>query len=116
MQGTDIKKAIEDLGKFQIRKEIREGQNAYAFEAYHIPLKREVFLKLYNYSDSLASEALREPRTIVEAMRTFRSKNVVELFDAEVLKIGSDEFLCMQMEFVRGQSLLSLIQKGEVAG
>ncbi len=114
MPTTDIKAAIEELGKFQIVEQFTEGQNAYAFEAYHVHLNREVFLKLYDYSDSMANDVLREPRTLVEAMRTFRSENVVELFDAEVLEIGTDKYLCLQMEFVRGESLLSLMQKGEV--
>jgi len=96
----DIKAAIEELGKFRILEQFTEGQNAYAFEAHHIHLNREVFLKLYDYSDSMTNDVLREPRTIVEAMRMFRSENVVELFDAEVIEIGADKYLCLQMEFV----------------
>jgi serine/threonine protein kinase len=110
----DIKAAIEELGKFRILEQFTEGQNAYAFEAHHIHLNREVFLKLYDYSDSMTNDVLREPRTIVEAMRMFRSENVVELFDAELIEIGADKYLCLQMEFVRGESLLSLMQKGGV--
>jgi len=110
----DVRLAIEALGKFQILDQFTEGRNAYAFRARHIHLNREVFLKLYDYSDSMANDVLREPRTIVEAMRMFRSENVVELFDAEVLEIGSEKFLCLQMEFVRGESLLSLIQNEEI--
>lgn len=114
MPMPDIKAAVEKLGKFQILEPLTEGQNAHSFKARHIHLNREVFLKLYDYSDSMANDALREPRTIVEAMRMFRSENVVELFDAEVLEIGADKFLCLQMEFVKGKSLLSLMRKGDI--
>jgi len=110
----DIQAAVEESGKFQILEQFTEGANAYSFKAHHLHLNREVFLKLYDYSDSMANDVLREPRTIVEAMRMFRSENVVELFDAEVLEIGADKFLCLQMEFVRGESLLSLMQKEKI--
>jgi serine/threonine protein kinase len=111
---SDIKAEIAKLGKFQIISALTEGQNAHSFKAHHVHLNRDVFLKLYDYSDSMATEALREPRTIVDAMRMFRSDNVVELFDAEILQIGVDKYLCLQMEFVEGESLLRLLQKGYI--
>lgn len=114
MPKPDIEAAIAKLGKFQIIKAFTEGQNAHSFKAHHVHLNRDVFLKLYDYSDSMATDALREPRTIVDAMRKFRSDNVVELFDAEVLQIGVEKYLCLQMEFVAGESLLALMQKGDI--
>jgi hypothetical protein len=63
MPAPESRVAIEQLGKFQIREQFREGQNASAFEAFHTHLNREVFLKLYDYSDSMASDVLREPGT-----------------------------------------------------
>jgi serine/threonine protein kinase len=110
----DIQAAVEGSGKFQILEQFTEGQSAYSFKAHHLHLNREVFLKLYDYSDNMANDVLREPRTIVEAMRMFRSENVVELFDAEVLEVGDDKYLCLQMEFVKGESLLSLMRKGAI--
>jgi serine/threonine protein kinase len=110
----DIKAAIEGLGKFRILEQFTEGGNSYAFRAQHVHLGRDVFLKVYEYSERMANDALREPRTIVEAMRTFPSENVVELFDAELLDISGEQYVCLQMEFVDGESLLSLIHGGSV--
>lgn len=114
MPTPDIKAAVEKLGKFQILEPLTEGQNAHSFKAHHLHLNRPVFLKLYDYIDSIANDVLREPQAIVAAMRMFRSANVVELFDAEVLEIEGEKFLCLQMEFVDGKSLLSLMGKGDI--
>jgi serine/threonine protein kinase len=102
----DIRAAVEKLGKFQILEPLTEGQNAHSFKAHHLHLNRPVFLKLYDFIDSMANDLLREPQAIVAAMRMFRSSNVVELFDVEVLEIEGDKYLCLQMEFVDGKSLL----------
>jgi serine/threonine protein kinase len=110
----DIESALGNSGKFQILREFTEGQNAYSFKAHHIHLNRDVFLKVYPYSDSMAADVLREPRTIVDAMRMLRSPNVVELFDAEILEVKREKYLCLQMEFVEGKSLLTLLQSGDV--
>jgi len=110
----DIRAAVEKLGKFQILEPLTEGQNAHSFKAHHLHLNRPVFLKLYDFIDSMANDLLREPQAIVAAMRMFRSSNVVELFDVEVLEIEGDKYLCLQMEFVDGKSLLSLMGGGDI--
>lgn len=114
MPTSEVEVAVEKLGKFQILEQFTEGQNAHSFKAHHIHLDRLVFLKLFDYSDVMANDVLREPRTIVEVMRKFRSDNVVELFDAEVIDVGRDKFLCLQMEYVEGESLLSLMRRGDI--
>jgi serine/threonine protein kinase len=110
----DIESALASLGKFQILREFTEGQNAHSFKAHHVHLNRDVFLKFYPYSHSMAADVLREPRTIVTAMQMFRSANVVELFDAEILEVKGEKYLCLQMEFVEGKSLLALLQTDDV--
>ena len=113
MLAHDIRNAITQLGKFRINREFTEGCNSYTFEAVHIHLNREVFLKLYEYSATFTTEILREPRTL-EAIRAVRSPNVVEVFDAEIIEIGKEKYVCLQLELVRGESLLSLLQRGEI--
>jgi serine/threonine protein kinase len=114
MPAGEIRDAIERTGKFRVIKQCSEGQNAYAFEAFHKHLNRNVFLKLYEYSSSIAVQVLREPRALIEATRTFPSDNVVSLFDTELLDVGDEKYLCLQMEFVSGNSMLSLLQNNEI--
>jgi hypothetical protein len=100
----DIKAAVEKLGKFQILEPLTEGQNVYSFKARHIHLNRPVFLKLYDYVDSMVNDVLREPQAIVAAMRMFRSENVVELFDAEVVEIEEDKYLAFKWNLWKGKA------------
>lgn len=60
-QGSEIKNAVEKLGKFSIELAIDQGANAFAFKARDRLLDRDVFLKIIYYSPEAASDLLREP-------------------------------------------------------
>lgn len=53
---TEIKALIENAGKYDLQEENCQGMNAYAFSAKHIPLNRNVFLKIFDASSEPSSE------------------------------------------------------------
>lgn len=108
----EIMKTLVATGKFKHLTEIDEGANAFAFKARHSHLKREVFLKVYDYIADIAAEVLREPQLLVQATRsTAQCPYLVQVFDAEVLTVSGVQFLCLQMEYVHGRSLLTRIKE-----
>src|ERR1700722_3892666 len=88
-------------GKFSIIEEIHGGMNGYAFRATHLPLSREVFLKVCD-ADPDSKAFFQEPQALINATRSSLSTNLVKLFDAE--KLGTS-FVLMAMELADGGSL-----------
>jgi len=108
-----LRVALDALGKFKIAKEIGDGMNATAFLASHLLQEHEAFLKVYDYVEEDAAEALREPRLLVQATRDPpRCENIVEVFDTDVLVVADEKFVCLQMEYVDGSNLLRILQLG----
>jgi serine/threonine protein kinase len=107
---TEIKALIENAGKYDLQDENCQGMNAFAFSAKHIPLNRNVFLKIYDAS-SERSDIFEEPRFLVEATSggTNGSNHLVNVLDAEKL---SDDWVLVAMEYVEGGSLLDAISQG----
>lgn len=111
---AEIRIALEGLGKFKLLSENREGANAHAFRAFHSHLQREVFLKVFYLGTQETELTLREPRLLVQATQSNGCDNIVRVFDGDVLKIGDDDYVCLQMEYVEGGSLLTRLQTGEI--
>ncbi|MFA4943390.1 MAG: protein kinase [Lentisphaeria bacterium] len=108
-----ISDALKATGKYADLVEIHEGANAFAFKARHTHLDRDVFLKVYDYIHENRSGVLREPRLLVEATKApSLCPNLVQVFDAEIMTVNSSQFLCLQMEYVSGVSLLGKISDG----
>ena len=102
-------------GKFGALTEIHEGANAYAFKGHHNHLNRDVFLKVYDFVAGMESDVLREPQLLVEAMRgTPSCPNLVQVFDAEIFSTGANQYICLQMEYVQGESLLKRLKNTAV--
>lgn len=106
----EIKALIANAGKYDLQDENCQGMNAYAFSAKHIPLNRNVFLKIYD-ACSERSDIFEEPRFLVEATSggTNGSNHLVNVLDAEKL---SDDWVLVAMEYVEGGSLLDSISQG----
>lgn len=105
-----IREALNDVGKFEVKDEITQGMNGYAFKAYHRHLDRDVFLKVVPYVPNAASEILTEPRLLVKVTQDApRCENVVQVYDADFIVAGDDQYVCLQMELVNGNSLLSVL-------
>jgi serine/threonine protein kinase len=104
----EIASLISSVGKYELRQENNEGMNAYAFVAKHIPLNRDVFLKIYD-ACSERTDIFQEPRFLVEATTGGNSTHLVNVLDAEKL---SDDWVLIAMELVDGGSLLNAIENG----
>lgn len=111
---AEILAALNGLGKFTILDENREGANAHAFRAFHSHLERQVFLKVFYLGTEGTELTLREPRLLVQATQSNGCDNIVRVFDGDVLKIGGDDYVCLQMEYVEGGSLLARLQTGDI--
>jgi serine/threonine protein kinase len=92
-------------GKFEILEEFHGGMNGYAFRATHIPLQREVFLKVCD-ADPTSADFFQEPLSLVNATGSTGATNLVKLFDAE--KLGQS-FVLMAMELADGGNLQSAV-------
>jgi serine/threonine protein kinase len=114
-QSSEVKDALEKLGKFSIEFGIDQGANAYAFKARDQLLDRDVFLKIIYYSPEVASDLLREPQLLVQATQSVpRSENLVQVFGAEIISVASEQYLCLQMEWIEGASLLSALTESMI--
>ena len=113
---NEVRAALEKLGKFTILEEIDEGANAIAaFRALDGLLQREVFLKVIYYSPEAAAELLREPRVLVQATAVIpKPENLVQVLGADVLTLAGEQYLCLQMEWIQGSSLLSSIKEENI--
>ncbi len=86
-----------------------------AFRAFDLLLQRDVFLKVIYYSPEAASVLLREPRVLVQATQCLpKPENLVEVFGADIIALAGDQYLCLQMELVKGSSLLASLASNEV--
>lgn len=105
-----MRKTVEASGKYRILQEIEGGMNAYAYKAKHIPLAKEVFLKVYDHIDS-DSTLFQEPRYLMEATDgDVPNRYIVKIYDAEKV----DKYILVSMEFVQGPSLLELISQSSL--
>lgn len=106
---NDIRLALGQAGKFTIHEENAEGANAIAaFRAFDRLLQREIFIKAMYYSPEVASDLLHEPRILVRATQSIpKPENLVQVFGADILPVGGEQYLCLQMEWISGSSLLS---------
>jgi len=111
VDSQQIKQVLAGLNKFQLVREINEGMNAFAFSARHIHLDRPVFLKIIFLGREEQESILAEPQLLVRALSANPPCDyIVQLYDAETLDIGGENYLCLQMEYVDGRSLLSTLQ------
>ena len=60
------------------------------------------------------SESAKSYKAAVIENSEVNSINIVRVFDGDVLKIGSDDYVCLQMEYVEGGSLLARLHAGEI--
>ncbi len=104
----EILALLKSGGKFAVVEEFHEGMNGYAFKAQHIPLNREIFLKVCD-ADSESKALFREPQSLISATESPVATNLVRLFDAE--RLGPD-FILMAMEFANGGNLLNALNSG----
>ena len=108
-RAEEIAQLIRAGGKYALGDQNNEGMNSYAFAARHVPLGREVFLKVYD-ADRSGGELFREPRYFVEVTKNRgASSNLVEVYDAETL---GDDYVLLAMEYLKGGSILQRLSDG----
>lgn len=107
MKLEKVRATIECTEKYTIQYEIAGGMNAYAFKATHNHLKREVFLKVYDYIDSELT-IMREPKMLSEVSTSAKtSEYIVKIFDVDIF---NNEYVALAMELIAGPSILEYIE------
>jgi serine/threonine protein kinase len=104
----EIRALVAKQGKYEILSEFPDGANGHAFRARHLPLQREVFVKVC-YASSESLEVFQEPLALMEATKRPGAEHLIELYDAERL---GDEFVLFATELADGGNLLSAIGSG----
>lgn len=101
-----MRDAINALGKFEIIHENNEGANCYAYCARHKQLNDKRFLKIIDLPKGYTDLVLKEPQTLLAALKKEpTSKNIIQLHDAEVIKVKGDDYILLQMEYIDSESL-----------
>ena len=109
-----VKLAIEALRKFDVLDEIPGGANSYAFSAKHRDLQEQRFLKAIYLPANDSDSILNEPRSLLTALNANPvSNNIVKLFDADRIRVGNDDYVLLQMEWLNGSSLQTLLETRE---
>lgn len=109
MSEAEIIELIEGVGKYRIIDAIAEG-NAIAFKAHHVPLQRDVFLKVCERPET-ENIIFEEPQLLVEVTANEqRNPQIIEVFDAERL---TDDLALFCMEWADKGSLLKVVEKRE---
>lgn len=104
----EIAALVAATRKYELLDENKEGANAYAFRARHLPLNQHVFLKVYDADPD--GDLFAEPRLLVEATNgEAGDSNLVRVHDAERL---GDEYVLVAMEYVDGGSILARLGTG----
>jgi serine/threonine protein kinase len=108
---AEIEQLIAATGKYELLVENQEGMNAYAFRAIHIPLEKQVFLKVI--APDPEGELFAEPRFLVEATAdNAENSNLVRVYDADRL---GEEYVLIALESVEGGSVLSRMGAGPLS-
>lgn len=103
----NTRKELQALGKLRIEKELTEGMNADAFKAIDVNLGRNCFVKLIYADGQDPASAFQEPKFVVDATKHNSDReNLVQVYDAYPLALSDGKYVCIEMEWIDGRSLL----------
>ncbi|MDF1665694.1 MAG: protein kinase [Planctomycetota bacterium] len=108
LRSADVKVG-EQIGPYQLIKELGRGGMGVVFEAKHEKLPRPVALKMIKVDQKEDKVALERFEIEARAMNRLRHPNIVEVYD---IMTGSDHAY-MTMTLVTGGSLAELLNKRE---
>jgi|GEM_PF-5250189 len=80
---------------------MKDGGQSHSFKSYDPILNRDVFVKVYWFSDKYSDTLLAEPRrlsTLFSSNVNCR-KHIANIYDVNKIKIDEDEYLVLQMEY-----------------
>lgn len=102
---------MQKLHGFNNVKQIDGAGQSYAFFAFDELLKRDTFLKVYWYSEDYKDSLLLEPRNLSSLYQSSEQAkhHIVNLYTADKVKVGEDDYIILKMEYCQGQSLLDKI-------
>jgi serine/threonine protein kinase len=107
----EIIRTLETLGKYERVVQVHEGGSAFSFKAHQKLLGRDSFIKIYDYIEGQEDSVLAEPRQLVDILRSGpKSEHIIDIYDVDILEVAGEKFVCLQMEYCQGESLLSFLR------
>jgi serine/threonine protein kinase len=93
---------------------VSDNQQNFAASAINKLTGRRVFVKATEYVAEFSEAILREPRQLTSATADIAADNVVKLLGADIMTIGEQRYLVLQMEHVEGTSLSTVVGSGPI--
>jgi len=86
---------------------ILEGGQSYAYTAFDTYLSRNIFIKIYWYSDEYKDSLLLEPRRLAAIYQdnSQAREHIVNLYAADKVETDGESYILMKMEHCEGRSL-----------
>jgi serine/threonine protein kinase len=109
---SDLAEGMILAGKYEVLEKIGTGGMAAVYRVRHLRLKEDVAIKVVSGHIAADPEFLERFQTEAVITRKLRHPNAVRLDDLDVTEDGRPYIV---MEFVRGNSLRSLLQSGWLA-
>lgn len=113
----EIQKIIEqELGLINIAP-IYEGGQSYSYKSFDPILSREVFMKVYWYSDKYKDTLLTEPRRLSTLFHSNPNsrKHIANVYDVSRFKVEDDEHLFIKMEYCGSENIGQIINNRAIS-
>ena len=96
---------------------IDEGGQSYSFKAYDPILQRNVFIKVYWYSEKHKDSLLAEPRSLSTLFNSNPNTRVhiANIYDVSTINIDNEEYLFMKMEFCGDKNIGQIMEEGNIS-
>ena len=96
---------------------VKDGGQSYSFKSYDSILNRDVFVKVYWYSDKYSDTLLAEPRrlsTLFNSNDNART-HIANIYDVRKIEIEEDEYLVLKMEYCGSENIGERISKSNLS-
>jgi serine/threonine protein kinase len=103
-------KIIEELtNSFDLKNidPMKDGGQSYSFKSYDAILKRNVFVKVYWYSEKYSDSLLSEPRRLSSLFNSNPNcrNHIANIYDVSKIEIEDESFLVLKMEYCGDKNL-----------
>jgi serine/threonine protein kinase len=94
-----------------------DGGQSHSFKSFDSTLNRDVFVKVYWFSDKYSDTLLAEPRrlsTLFNSNPNCRN-HIANIYDVSKIKIEEDDYLVLKMEYCGNQNVGGMIRDNELS-
>lgn len=113
---TEIKKILEEQYDLTNIETISDGGQSYSFKSTDLLLDRDIFVKVYWFSENLKDSLLAEPRrlnTLFNSSKNSRN-HIANIYDASINKIEDIDHIFLKMEYCGNKNIGRLIEEKSI--